>query len=104
MVKAISTPMPIVIIGWRNNICPHSLQGKVFYQPSEEGYEAQIRTEVAQRREAQLAAMLEVEESGIGPMEVLTFSPNDLARERWLQRTISNTGERLAAHAQPRLG
>ncbi len=75
---------------------PSSLQGKVFYQPSDQGYEAQIRTTVAQRREAQLAAMLEVESSGNSPVEVLTFSPDDPARDRWLQRTISNTGERLA--------
>lgn len=76
---------------------PTSLQGKVFYQPSDQGYEAHIQTEVAQRREAQLAAMLEVESGGNSPVDVLTFSPQDPARERWLQRTISNTGERLAA-------
>ncbi|MEZ4860537.1 MAG: AAA family ATPase [Caldilineaceae bacterium] len=75
---------------------PTSLQGKVFYQPSDQGYEAQIRTTVAQRREAQLAAMLELESGGSSPVDVLTFSPDDPARERWLQRTISNTGERLA--------
>ncbi|MEZ4734032.1 MAG: AAA family ATPase [Caldilineaceae bacterium] len=75
---------------------PTSLQGKVFYQPSDQGYEAQIRTTVAQRREAQLAAMLELESGGNSPIDVLTFSPDDPARERWLQRTISNTGDRLA--------
>ncbi|MBX3011582.1 MAG: AAA family ATPase, partial [Caldilineaceae bacterium] len=74
---------------------PTSLQGKLFYQPSDQGYEAQIRTTVAQRREAQLAAMLELESGGNTPVDVLTFSPDDPARERWLQRTISNTGERL---------
>jgi len=71
---------------------PTSLQGKVFYEPSDQGYEAQIRVEVARRREAQLAAMLAVEEDAD---QVLTFSPQDVAKERWLQRTISNTGERL---------
>jgi putative ATPase len=71
---------------------PTSLQGKIFYQPTDQGYEAQIRTEVARRREAQLAAMLESEdEHG----DVLTFSPDDPVRERWLQRTISGAGERL---------
>ncbi|RIK35307.1 MAG: AAA family ATPase, partial [Chloroflexi bacterium] len=59
-----------------------------------QGYEAQIRTEVARRREAQLAAMLALEED---TDQVLTFSPKDMARERWLQRTISSAGERLAA-------
>lgn len=81
---------------------PTSLQGKVFYQPSDQGYEAQIRVTVAQRREAQLAAMLELESSGHTPVDVLTFSPDDPARERWLQRTISNTGERLA-HVRDRV-
>ncbi len=73
---------------------PDSLQGKVFYQPSDQGYESNIRDMVARRREAQLAAMLEASE---GPGEILTFSPRDAARDRWLQRTISGTGERLAA-------
>ena len=71
---------------------PASLQGKVFYQPSDQGYEAQIREQVARRREAQLAAMLAAEDEHV---EVLTFSPDDPGRERWLQRTISGAGERL---------
>jgi putative ATPase len=72
---------------------PSSLQGKVFYQPSDQGYEAGVQTEVARRREAQLAAMLAVEGEITG--EILTWSPNDPDRDRWLQRTISNAGERL---------
>jgi putative ATPase len=71
---------------------PGSLQGKVFYQPSDQGYEAQIRVQVARRREEQLAAMLAAEDEHI---EMLTFSPDDKGRERWLQRTISGAGERL---------
>jgi putative ATPase len=78
---------------------PTSLQGKVFYQPSDQGYEAAIRVDVARRREAQLAAMLDAEESR---GEILTHSPNDPARERWLQRTISGAGERLA-HVRDRV-
>ncbi len=75
---------------------PSSLQGKVFYQPSDQGYEAAIRQEVARRREAQLAAMLAVEDRP-ADAEVLTYSAPDSARDRWLQRTISSTGERLGA-------
>ncbi len=71
---------------------PASLQGKVFYQPSDQGYEAQIRVQVARRREEQLAAMLAAEDEHV---EMLTFSPDDPGRERWLQRTISGAGERL---------
>lgn len=78
---------------------PTSLQGKIFYQPSDQGYEAAIRVDVARRREAQLAAMLDAEEER---GEILTHSPNDPARERWLQRTISGAGERLA-HVRDRV-
>ena len=73
---------------------PGALQGKVFYKPSGQGYEARIGAAVTQRREAQLAAMLE----GVGaPPEIMTFSPEEPARERWLQRTIAQSGEATAA-------
>ena len=72
---------------------PDALQAKVFYQPSGQGYEAGVKDEVARRREAQLAAMLEGE--GRAPVEVLTNSPTDRARERWLERTVSSAGARL---------
>ncbi|PSN11234.1 AAA family ATPase [filamentous cyanobacterium CCT1] len=70
---------------------PSGLQGQVFYQPSDQGYEASIQTQVAQRREAQLAAMVD---GGALP-ETLTYSPEDPARDRWLQRTLSQAGEQL---------
>ena len=73
---------------------PEALQGKVFYRPSEQGFEHGIRDEVARRREAQLAAMLEQEFTA--PPEVLTGSPTNRTRDRWLQRTVSQAGERLA--------
>ncbi len=38
---------------------PQALQGKVFYQPGDQGYERDIHEQVARRREAQLAAMVE---------------------------------------------
>lgn len=73
---------------------PDSMQGKVFYQPSDRGDEARVQRAVTRRREAQLAAM--VDASG-APPEILTFSPQDSARDRWLQRTISGGGAELAA-------
>lgn len=73
---------------------PGSLQGQVFYNPSNQGYEAQIQTQVAQRREAQLAAILEG--AGMALPEALTFSPTDSRQERWLQRTLGQVGEQLA--------
>ena len=72
---------------------PSGLQGQVFYQPSDQGYEQSVHAQVVRRREAQLAAM--VEGTSIPTLEALTSSPNDPARDRWLQRTISQTGERL---------
>ena len=72
---------------------PEHLQGKLFYQPSDQGYEARIADQMARRREAQLAAMLE----HTAPPEILTFSGADVDRasEHWLQRTISDLGQHL---------
>jgi putative ATPase len=72
---------------------PGSLQGQVFYQPSEQGFEGNIRTQVMQQREAQLAALVE----GLGGEmpEGLTTSPVDGKVDRWLQRTLGQAGERL---------
>lgn len=74
---------------------PASLQGQVFYQPSLEGFEGEISTQVARRREAQLEAL--VEGVGVAPAEVLTTGPTDRAYDRWLQRTLGIVGEQLAA-------
>ncbi|MEM9909100.1 MAG: AAA family ATPase, partial [Cyanobacteria bacterium P01_D01_bin.44] len=71
---------------------PGSLQGQVFYQPSGQGYEDSIRQQVARRREAQLAALVD----GVRDVpEVLSFSPTNQAQERWLQRTMGEQGEQL---------
>lgn len=79
---------------------PAAMQGKVFYQPGDTGAEARIKQDVEQRREAQLAAMVEGE--GVGPPEVLTFTGDAVgrARDQWLQRTVSGAGQRLAAQRQ----
>jgi putative ATPase len=71
---------------------PQGLQGQVFYQPSDQGYEAALQTRVAQRREAQLAALVD---GGVALPEALTYSPDAPARDRWLQRTLSQAGEQL---------
>jgi len=71
---------------------PETLQGKVFYEPGDQGYERQIRDQVARHREAQLAAM--VESDGAIP-EVLTTGPVDRAKEAWLQRVIADSGRHL---------
>ena len=67
----------------------------MFYEPSDQGYEANIALQVARRREAQLAAMVGGEVESVGQGEVLTTSPVNRARDAWLQRTIANSGRNL---------
>jgi putative ATPase len=69
---------------------PGSLQGKVFYDPGDLGYERKIRQQVQERREEQLES--------IAPdafVENLTYSPGDKERQRWLSRTTSERGAML---------
>ncbi len=73
---------------------PEALQGKLFYQPGDQGYERKIQLDVARRREAQLAAMVEGEMDS--PVEMLTISPSNRARDAWLKRTIENSGRSLS--------
>lgn len=73
---------------------PGSLQGQVFYRPSDQGTEAGIRLHVLRRREAQLAAL--VDGDGLAIPEILTVGPVDSAQDRWLQRTLGQAGDRLA--------
>jgi putative ATPase len=54
-----------------------------------------VGTRVARQREAQLAAMLEG--AGLAPVERLTSGPGDKRLDRWLQRTASRFGARLAS-------
>ncbi|MDT8298206.1 MAG: AAA family ATPase, partial [Spirochaetaceae bacterium] len=72
---------------------PDGLSGRVFYRPGELGYEGRVRQTVLARREAQVASMLEEDDLQGG--EVLTYSPGDDERERWVRRTESSA-ENLA--------
>jgi putative ATPase len=77
---------------------PAALQGKLFYQPSDVGHEASVRVDVLRRREAQLAAMLETTDPPGGGSRGAAGRPlSERSADRWLQRTVSRTGERLAA-------
>jgi len=69
---------------------PNALQGKIFYEPSEVGYEARIRDVVLRKREVQLAQAVEPPSS-----EVLTFSPPNRERDRWLARISSERSAML---------
>jgi putative ATPase len=59
---------------------PGTLKGRVFYQPTAQGYEGTIQNQVIRRREEQLDRMLEE------APEILTFSPGDRERDRWIRR------------------
>ncbi|MDJ0897693.1 MAG: AAA family ATPase [Xenococcus sp. MO_188.B8] len=72
---------------------PSSLQGRVFYQPSDMGKEAEIKNQVARRREAQLAA--QIEGMGASSIEMLTYGETDRQIDRWLQRTVNQVGKQL---------
>ncbi len=60
---------------------PDSMRDRLFYRPSDQGYEKGIREEVSRRREAQLALGFQ-KEAG----EILTFGKQDRAETRWLAR------------------
>lgn len=72
---------------------PGDMQGQVFYQPADQGYEATIRDRILAQRETQLVAMMEGDL--ISPPEVLSYGPRSQSQERWLQRTISQSGAQL---------
>jgi len=74
---------------------PTHMQGKVFYEPGDLGYEQGIRHQVVGHREAQLEAMLDVDDGAAG--EVFTYSDAGRAHDRWLQRTVSRVGQHLGA-------
>lgn len=65
---------------------PEGLQGRLFYQPSDQGYEAQVRDRVLRLRELQMEVGLPDESQ-----EVLSYSQSgDRELDRWLARTESD--------------
>lgn len=64
---------------------PTSLQGKIYYKPTDIGYEKTIRESVLIKREAQLEAL-----SDDLFLEQYTFSPFDKKRNKWIERAMSN--------------
>jgi putative ATPase len=67
---------------------PGSLKGRIFYQPTNQGYEGSIQQRVIRRREEQLELMLQE------PREILSFSPNDKERDRWIRRLQGHNRQR----------
>lgn len=69
---------------------PSSLQGKLFYQPSDQGYEKSIGEKVCRLREAQLEAILDESDSS-----ALFASEKSAGKGQWVQRTLGNSAEQL---------
>ncbi len=65
---------------------PGSLQGRVFYQPGDQGYEDGLREDVARKREAQLASFL-----------AASTESQELEGDYWENRTLGDSGELHAA-------
>jgi putative ATPase len=66
---------------------PGALQGRLFYEPSDQGYERGIAEQVARRREAQVAAMVERRAGG-----ALDAHDAD-GRDQWEKRTAEGGSE-----------
>ena len=73
---------------------PAPLQGQIYWQPGQLGWEGGLRQRLQQRRAAQLAAAAESE---LDRGECLSSGPEEPELERWLQRQASAEGERLDA-------
>ena len=71
---------------------PATLQGEVFWQPGQLGWEGQRRERMANQRAAQLAAAAEL--AADQPL-VLSSAPDSPALQRWIQRQLGQEGERL---------
>lgn len=70
---------------------PAGLKGRVFYSPSNQGYEQTIRHEVERKREIQLESI-----SDNSVPEILTFSPPDSQQDRWLARLADQRSAMLS--------
>jgi putative ATPase len=80
------------------NYLPGTLRDRVFYRPSDQGWEGNVRVEVQRRRDIQLSLMTVEGEDD----DVLTFTPTGRTRERWLARLAEARGH-LLADARDRL-
>ncbi len=76
---------------------PNALQGEVFWQPGLNGWEGKRRLKMLERRAAQFAAATEsVQEHPL----FLSSGPITTDLEKWLQRQLSQDGERLKGLSQ----
>ncbi len=71
---------------------PDNISGRVFYKPSQSGYEAGIADDVLSKREAQLAVIMQSDEMQGGQENIAEAKP-----ESWAERTDTNRNEILEA-------
>ena len=71
---------------------PNGLQGEVFWKPTDNGWEGKRRLVTIERRAAQLAAVVESDQTNF---LFLSSGPEKKDLEIWLQRQLSQEGERL---------
>ena len=69
---------------------PSSLQGKMFYEPSDQGFEKEISERVNLQREARLEAMIENDDS-----TPLNTGEGEKGGGQWLERTLGSRGVQL---------
>lgn len=69
---------------------PDALRGRIFYKPTDQGWEKSVQKSVLEKREQQISVMMEP-----APQEVLTFSPNNKQRDKWIKRTQGDLKENL---------
>ncbi len=79
---------------------PGELQGKTFYNPSNQGYEKKIKNEVTRRREANLEAMVESAENDIFFPDELKqadgFNQKGNSKQMWEKRSSGFAGQQIA--------
>ncbi|MBN1757575.1 MAG: AAA family ATPase [Chitinispirillaceae bacterium] len=75
---------------------PRSLQGKLFYQPSDQGFEKAIADQVARLREARLEAMVESDDHS--PLSDGPGSDGETpVHQQWLERSLGSRGVQLGS-------
>jgi putative ATPase len=72
------------------NYLPTQMRGRLFYQPTESGYEKSIKADVLRKREAQLA-LGNADEEG----EILTFSSLEGQDRFWIDRAVGDLSKKL---------
>jgi putative ATPase len=72
---------------------PSTLQGKLFYQPTSQGYEKEIAERVTRQREAQLEAMVDTDTTS--PLFFASTSDNNTSQTAWYERSLGCRGREL---------